>query len=88
MGIFIRMILTDVPYTFSAIRIPNVFRRRAICAISRKTSTSRIKTSQGVVLFARKDSTKLSRLDVNVDLIGEIREQDGTIGGNENLPQI
>jgi hypothetical protein len=30
-----------------------------------------------------KDSTKFSGLDVNVDLIGEIREQDGTTGGNE-----
>jgi len=30
-----------------------------------------------------KDSTKLSGLDVNVDLIGEIMEQDGTTGGDE-----
>jgi hypothetical protein len=30
-----------------------------------------------------KDSTKLSGLDVNVDLIREIREQDGTTGGDE-----
>jgi hypothetical protein len=30
-----------------------------------------------------KDSTKLSGLDVNVDLIGEMMEQDGTTGGDE-----
>ena len=30
-----------------------------------------------------KDSTKLSGLDVNVDLIGEIKEQDGRTGGDE-----
>lgn len=52
--IFIRMILTDVPCIFSAIRIPIVFHRLAICATSRRTSMSRIKTSQGIVLFARK----------------------------------
>jgi hypothetical protein len=30
-----------------------------------------------------KDSAKLSGLDVNVDNIGEIKEQDGTTGGDE-----
>src|ERR1700722_7405000 len=60
-GIFIRMISTDVPCTFSAIRIPIVFRRLAICATSRKSSTPRIKMSQGVVLFARKRLHQVQR---------------------------
>src|SRR5947209_6492909 len=79
-GIFIRMISTDVTCSSSAIRIPIVFHLVVISATSPKTSTSRIKTSQSVVTLARQDSTKLSGLDANVDLIGEMMEQDGTTG--------
>jgi len=68
-GIFIRMISTDVTCSSSAIRIPIVFHRVAISATSRKTSTSRIKRPRALSRLPEKDSTKLSGLDVNVNLI-------------------
>jgi hypothetical protein len=41
------------------------------------------KCPRALSCLPEKDSTKLSGLDVNVGLIGEIREQDGTTGGDE-----